>query len=171
MLISTVIMTCNFLFLSVIYLSDFQTSMMVALQNEFGSFPLSETLWKFEQDRCQLLFKLLIEFTCEGIWPWPLVCWKILYYSFFLFVCVCVCGNYYLFIYFYQLEANYFTILQWVLSYIEMNQPWIYMCSPSQSPLPPPSPPHPIPLHLPSAPGPSACLMHPTQAGDLFHPR
>ena len=25
-----------------------------------------------------------------------------------------------------------------------MNQPWIYMCSPSRSPLPPPSPPHPF---------------------------
>ena len=35
------------------------------------------------------------------------------------------------FIYFYQLEANYFTILQCFLSYIDMNQPWIYMCSPS----------------------------------------
>ena len=35
----------------------------------------------------------------------------------------------------------------------------------------PPSchPPHPIPLGLPSAPAPSACLMHPTWAGDLFH--
>ena len=31
-------------------------------------------------------------------------------------------------------------------------------------------PPHPIPLGLPSAPGPSTCLMHPTWAGDLFHP-
>ena len=30
---------------------------------------------------------------------------------------------------------------------------------------------HPIPLGLPSAPGPSACLMHPTWAGDMFHPR
>ena len=28
----------------------------------------------------------------------------------------------------------------------------------------------PIPLGLPSAPGPSTCLMHPTWAGDLFHP-
>ena len=28
---------------------------------------------------------------------------------------------------------------------------------------------HPTPLGLPSAPGPSACLMHPTWAGDLFH--
>ena len=47
------------------------------------------------------------------------------------------------FIYFYQLEANYFTILQWVLSYIDMNQPWIYMYSPFRSSLPPPSPPNP----------------------------
>ena len=30
---------------------------------------------------------------------------------------------------------------------------------------------HPIPLGLPSAPGPSTCLMHPTWAGHLFHPR
>ena len=44
------------------------------------------------------------------------------------------------FFFFYQLEDNYFTILYWVLSYTEMNQPWIYMCSPSRSLLPPPSP-------------------------------
>ena len=42
--------------------------------------------------------------------------------------------------------------------------------------IPHPDPPfylplHPLPLGLPSAPGPSACLMHPTWAGDLFHPR
>ena len=37
--------------------------------------------------------------------------------------------------------------------------------SPSHLPL------HPLPLGFPSAPGPSACLMHPTWAGDLFHPR
>ena len=46
-------------------------------------------------------------------------------------------------IYFYWLEANYFTVLQWFLPYIDLNQPWIYMCSPSRSPLPPPSPSHP----------------------------
>ena len=45
------------------------------------------------------------------------------------------------FIYFYQLKANYFTTFQCVLSYIDMNQPWSYMYSPFQSPLPPPSPP------------------------------
>ena len=47
------------------------------------------------------------------------------------------------FIYFYSLEANYFTTFQWVLSYIDMNQLWSYMYSPSRSPLPPPSPPYP----------------------------
>ena len=40
--------------------------------------------------------------------------------------------------------------------------------------IPHPDPPsllplHPIPLGLPSAPGPSTCLMHPAWAGDLFH--
>ena len=30
---------------------------------------------------------------------------------------------------------------------------------------------HPLPLGFPSAPGPSASLMHPTWAGDLFHSR
>ena len=30
---------------------------------------------------------------------------------------------------------------------------------------------YPIPLGFPSAPGRSTCLMHPTWAGDLFHPR
>ena len=42
--------------------------------------------------------------------------------------------------------------------------------------VPHPNPPshlplHPFPLGFPSAPGPSTCLMHPTWAGDLFHPR
>ena len=42
--------------------------------------------------------------------------------------------------------------------------------------IPHPDPPshlplHPIPLGLPSAPGPSTGLMHPTWAGDLFHYR
>ena len=31
----------------------------------------------------------------------------------------------------FKLEANYFTILHWFLPYIDMNQPWVYMCSPS----------------------------------------
>ena len=64
--------------------------------------------------------------------------------SFFCFVFTRIFSFVFFFpIYFYQLEANYFTILQWFLPYIDMNQPWIYMCSPSRSPLPTPSPSHP----------------------------
>ena len=50
---------------------------------------------------------------------------------------------------------------------------WIshgFTCVPHPDP-PSHLPLHPIPLGLPSAPGPSTCLMHPTWAGDLFHPR
>ena len=36
-------------------------------------------------------------------------------------------GYTFFFIYFYQLEANYFTILKWVLSYIDMNQPYTFV--------------------------------------------
>ena len=51
------------------------------------------------------------------------------------------------------------------------TQTWIshgYTCIPHPDP-PSHLPLHPIPLGLPSAPGPSTCLMHPTWAGDLFH--
>ena len=41
------------------------------------------------------------------------------------------------------MEANYFTTLWWVLPYTDMNHPWVYMCPPSRTPLPPRSPPHP----------------------------
>ena len=40
------------------------------------------------------------------------------------------------FFFFNLLEANHFTTLQWVLSYIDMNQPWSYMYSPSLIPPP-----------------------------------
>ena len=40
-------------------------------------------------------------------------------------------------------RLHLFFFLWWILSYIEMKQPSVYMCSPSQSPLPPPSPPIP----------------------------
>ena len=44
---------------------------------------------------------------------------------------------------FFFLEANYFTILWWFLPYIYMNQPCVYMCSPSWPSLRPASPSHP----------------------------
>ena len=33
--------------------------------------------------------------------------------------------------------------MQWFLPYIDMNQPWVYMCSPYHTPIPLPSPSHP----------------------------
>ena len=68
-----------------------------------------------------------------------------------------------------KIDFIFFFNLWWILSYIEMKQPWVYMCSQSPSPLHLPL--HPLPLGLPSAPDPSVCLMHPTWAGDLLHPR
>ena len=43
----------------------------------------------------------------------------------------------------FTLFFSFFFNLWWILSYIEMKEPWVYMFSPSQSPLPPPSPPVP----------------------------
>ena len=51
----------------------------------------------------------------------------------------------------------------------EWNSPG-FTCVPHPDP-PSHLPLHPLPLGFPSAPGPSTCLMHPTWAGDLFHPR
>ena len=39
-------------------------------------------------------------------------------------------------IYLFELEANYFTIMWWVLPYIDLNQPWVYMCPPILNPSP-----------------------------------
>ena len=46
-------------------------------------------------------------------------------------------------IYLFQLEVNYFIILWWFLPYTDMNQPQVYVCLPSRTRLPPPSPSHP----------------------------
>ena len=46
--------------------------------------------------------------------------------------------------YLFLLFLFFFFNLWWILSYIEMKQPWVYMCSPSRPPLPPPSPPAPF---------------------------
>ena len=65
-------------------------------------------------------------------------------------------SSFYLFIYwlfFFFKKKNLFFFLLYnivlVLPYIDMNLPWVYMCSPSWTPLPPPSPSHPS--------GPSQC--------------
>ena len=54
------------------------------------------------------------------------------------------------------MDAHNFTILWWFLPYTDMNQPWVYMCPPSE-----PSslfPPHPVPLGCPRALALSALL-------------
>ena len=61
-------------------------------------------------------------------------------------MCVCVCVV--LFYFFPDVQAGFiFYFLLYniilVLSYIDMNLPQVYMCSPSWTPLPPPSPSHP----------------------------
>ena len=57
----------------------------------------------------------------------------------------------------------YNTVL--VFPYINMNLPRMYTCSPSWTPLPPPSPYHPSG----SSQFISPCIMHWTWTGDLFH--
>ena len=55
----------------------------------------------------------------------------------FFFVMLC----YIIFFFFFFFFLLYNIVL--VLPYIDMDLPWVYMCSPSWTPLPPPSPYHP----------------------------
>ena len=66
----------------------FSIRVMVGSQNEFGSLPSSAILWKnLSRLGFQLFSKFLVEFTCEAIWSWAFVCWKIFYYSFNFHAC------------------------------------------------------------------------------------
>ena len=72
---------------------------------------------------------------------------------------------YFFFIYFYF----YFFICGGFCHTLKWNSHG-FTCVPHPNP-PSHLPLHPFPLGFPSAPGLSTCLMHPTWAGDLFHPR
>ena len=77
--------------------------------------------------------------------------------------------SFYLFIYFISwrlITLQYCSGFCHTLTWISHG----YTCIPHPDP-PSHLPLHPIPLGLPIAAGPSTCLMHPTWAGDLFHPR
>ena len=87
--------------------------------------------------------------------------------SFTLFIYFCLFSPFYLFIF---ISWRLFS-LQYCSGFCHTLK-WNshgFTCVPHPDP-PSHLPLHPIPLVLPSAPGPSACLMHPTWAGDLFHP-
>ena len=44
-------------------------------------------LEQFDQDVCELFSNHLTEFSCEAIWPWAFVCWKIFVHSFNFSAC------------------------------------------------------------------------------------
>ena len=67
------------------------------------------------------------------------------------------------------IEVNFFLICSDFCHTLKWNSHG-FTCVPHPDP-PSHLPLHPLPLGFPTAPGPSACLMHPTWAGDLFHPR
>ena len=109
--------------------------------------------------------------------------------SWCFFVCVCffksilwhlwMCHDFCSFFFFAVFFLFPFIFISWRLITLQYcsgfchTLTWIshgFTCVPHSDP-PSHLPLHPIPLGLPSTPGPSACLMHPTWAGDLPHPR
>ena len=93
----------------------------------------------------------------------------------YIYTCVCVYIYTYIHIYVYNLFIFFYwrvITLQYCSGFCHTLK-WIshgFTCVPHPDP-PSHLPLHLIPLGVPSAPGPSTCLMHPTWAGDLFHPR
>ena len=92
--------------------------------------------------------------------------WVIVFSSFSLFFLIYFILFYFIFISWRLITLQYCSGFCHILKWISHG----FTCVPHHD-LPSHLPIHPIPLGLPSAPGPSASLMHPTWAGDLFHPR
>ena len=84
----------------------------------------------------------------------------------FLFIYLFIFIFYYFFISWRLITLQYCSGFCHTLTWISHG----FTCVPHPNP-PSHLPLRPIPLGFPSAPGPSTCLMHPTWAGDLFHPR
>ena len=111
--------------------TDFQTNAFYSGQNLFTALQKKTCTCIHTEDprvtvsgrmKPRLLASEYIQVTCT--------CWStFLFLSFFFFLVA--------------LTSFFFFYLWWILSYIEMKQPWVYTCSPSRSPLPPPSPPNP----------------------------
>ena len=87
------------------------------------------------------------------------VCWAEILSLFFIFIYF-ILFYFFVFIFFYC--SGFCHTFKWISHG--------FTCVPHPDP-PSHLPLHPLPLGLPSATDPSACLMHSTWAGDLFHPR
>ena len=123
-----------------------------------------------------LLWKLknaINTFSLEQIFPVPLyslyeMIFSLFSFDWFSFVFSFLFLFYFIYYYYYY-YYYYFFICSEFCHTLKWNSHG-FTCvphpdPPSHLPLPP------LPLGFPSAPGPSACLMHPTWAGDLFHAR
>ena len=85
--------------------------------------------------------------------------------AFLFFSIIFIFLNFFPFLYYFFFFLLYNIVL--VLPYFNMHLPWVYTCSPSWSPLPPPSPYHPywvIPVYHPQG----SCILHQTWTGDSF---
>ena len=109
--------------------------------------PGNESLWGFV---------LLYQNTWSS--PSPLFFFQVLFLFFFSFFPIFISGR--------LITLQYCSAFCHTLTWIGHG----FTCIPHPDPRSH-LPLHPIPLGLPSAPAPSTCLMHPTWAGDLLHPR
>ena len=91
------------------------------------------------------------------LWKGMIAIMKIFFFFFYFFFLPCFFK-----IFFFLICSEFCHTLEW--------NSHGFTCVPHPD-LPSHLPLHPLPLGFPSAPGPSAFLMHPTWAGDLFHPR
>ena len=97
---------------------------------------------------------------------------KVVSLLFIFFLVSCLCFYFFFILFFSIIFISWRPITLQYCSGFCHTLTWIshgFTCIPHPDP-PSHLPFHPIPLGLPSAPAPSTCLMHPTWAGDLFHP-
>ena len=119
------------------------------LENPMNQRSLAATITKTQTLLSNWTHKRNIVLYCYIFIFFQIVIWKLFELFFFFFFFFLICGG-------------FCHTLKW-------NSQG-FTCVPHPNP-PSHLPLHPFPLVFPSAPGPSTCLMHPTWAGDLFHPR
>ena len=175
----SLILNCVFQFLP-IYMHSLHFVWWALKISKLKPFSLWKLFWVISSviPSCFLLLKFLFE--CRMSWDRPPITWSFLccfpFFNIFYILSVRFFSNFptrsftefiiytttllisknsfpifWIFLYYYLLILLYNVVL--VLPYIDLNLPWVYMCSPSWTPSY--LPPHPIPLANPSAPAPS----------------